>query len=276
MTSFASFLFRLYIGSSLFCAWPDGTENDDQDMCVCSAAQAHWLVALGWKSYHVSEFPKAAKNKMPDPITKAAFFTESKSPPEPSCAPRRRGGRRKETSMLVIVCNVFKLLFPLYIWLDYKKQHHELGRHVARYGFASVGKTWAEHKKQHESFFVVVQNQIKEILCCGYIKCRCESTKQWSDHLYRWFSLLLKLVSPYIQAFQVMAEDKRARFLFCFFLLNTRCFTELEVSCTWGVLVCIQSLQWLYTWVKSQNNSEGFTLPWSKNIPQRSSCLSPG
>lgn len=93
-------------GRSLFCAWPDGTENYDQAQCVCSAAQAHWLVALGWKSYHVSEFPKAAKNKMPDPITKAAFFTESKSPPEPSCAPRGRGGKRKETSMLVIVCSI--------------------------------------------------------------------------------------------------------------------------------------------------------------------------
>lgn len=58
--------------------------------------------------------------------------------------------------------------------------------------------------------------------------------------------------------------------IFCFvFFFLTRgtkgvCFTEREVPCTWGVLVWVQSLQWLYTWVKSQNNSEGFTLPWSK------------
>lgn len=37
------------------------------------------------KSYHVSEFPNAAKNKIPDPMTKAAFFTESHRPPVLSC-----------------------------------------------------------------------------------------------------------------------------------------------------------------------------------------------
>ena len=41
--------------------------------------------ALLLKSYHVSEFPNAAKNKIPDPMTKAAFFTESHRPPVLSC-----------------------------------------------------------------------------------------------------------------------------------------------------------------------------------------------
>lgn len=220
---------------------------------------------------------------MPDPITKAAFFTESKSPPEPSCAPRRRGGEKKRDIYAgdSVQYQDIKLLFPLYIWLDYKKQHHELGRHVARYCFASVGKTWAEHKTQHESFCVVVQNQIKEILCCGYIKCRCESTKQWSDHLYRWFSLLVKLVSPYKQAFQVMAEDKRARFLFCFFLFNTR-----DKGClfywAWGALhmrcPCMCSVPAVTVHMSQISEQQWRLHPplIKKHTPQRSSCLTPG
>lgn len=38
----------------------------------------------------MSELPNAAKNKIPDPMTNAAFFTESHSPPGPSWAEKEQ------------------------------------------------------------------------------------------------------------------------------------------------------------------------------------------
>jgi len=47
-------------------------------------------VLLQGRSYHVSELPNAAKNKIPDPMMTAAFFTESHSPPGPSWAEKKQ------------------------------------------------------------------------------------------------------------------------------------------------------------------------------------------
>lgn len=47
------------------------------------------LWAVRW-THHVSELPNAAKNKIPDPMMKAAFFTESQSPAGPSWAERKQ------------------------------------------------------------------------------------------------------------------------------------------------------------------------------------------
>lgn len=49
-------------------------------------------------TYHVSEFPNAAKNKIPDPMTNPAFFTESHSPPGPSWE------TEKETALCEALC----------------------------------------------------------------------------------------------------------------------------------------------------------------------------
>lgn len=50
----------------------------------------HRLVFAAWWTHHVSELPNAAKNKIPDPITKAAFFTESHSSPGLSWAQKEQ------------------------------------------------------------------------------------------------------------------------------------------------------------------------------------------
>lgn len=68
------------------------------------APQVHCFVALARKSYHVSELPNAAKNKIPDPMTNAAFFTESHSPPEPSCAEKQKLCMSLSVT-LMILCN---------------------------------------------------------------------------------------------------------------------------------------------------------------------------
>lgn len=39
-------------------------------------------------SHHVTEFLNPTRKKSPDPMTKAAFFTESQSPPVFSCSER--------------------------------------------------------------------------------------------------------------------------------------------------------------------------------------------
>lgn len=73
-----------------------------------------WFVARSYvrRSHHVSELPKAAKNKIPDPMTNAAFFTESHRPPEPSWEDKKQQLCAQTFVTLRILCN--PMLFELY------------------------------------------------------------------------------------------------------------------------------------------------------------------